>query len=522
MKTKALYKTFFGIALTVCSLSSCVNDWLDVTPQDGVDADNAIKNTSDLSTLRAGLYAAVKGNSNLVDYYGRVMFLYGDIQGEDVQYNWIDGSGRASMYYYREYTTQDNFTSSNVPWQTPYVVISRANRLIQAAENDEIEDADENAATVAQYVAEARVLRAMALFDLTRVYGMPYTEDGGASLGASIITETVEDPGTYKPARSTVAECYQQIENDLNTAISSGALYEDNDENIQGYVNLWAAKALQVRVYMTKGEWNNALSMAEDIIENAPYRLWTRDQYVSAWSESNAAHTNEIMLEMVINDNTDWTDREGIAYCYHDAYDPIAPGYGDVIVTKSFSEMMESDPEDVRNGILLQPNGDPADYADYGEDFTEHGVFINKMPATNGDTRYANVPLLRLSEVYLSAAEAAFNLGDRTKAAEYLNDIISNRTTDATKQVTADNVTLDRIYIERRKELVGEGQRYFDVLRRGETVTRYTDDNDRGWHDVLSDDNDARTFNRDSRKALPLIPASEVNTNQNMQQNPLY
>ena len=71
------------------------------------------------------------------------------------------------------------------------------------------------------------------------------------------------------------------------------------------------------------------------------------------------------------------------------------------------------------------------------------------MPAVNGDVRYSNVPLLRLSEVYLSAAEAAFQAGDKNKAANLLNDIISNRTTDESKQVTSGNITLDRIYIER-------------------------------------------------------------------------
>ena len=134
--------------------------------------------------------------------------------------------------------------------------------------------------------------------------------------------------------------------------------------------------------------------------------------------------------------------------------------------------------------------------------------------------RYANVPLLRLSEVYLSAAEAAYELDDTNTAAQMLNAIITNRTTDATKTVTAGDITLDRIYLERRKELVGEGQRYFDVLRRGETVTRYTDINNHGWHDALNED--ARTFNRDSEKALPLIPQSEMDINPNMQQNPLY
>lgn len=49
--------------------------------------------------------------------------------------------------------------------------------------------------------------------------------------------------------------------------------------------------------------------------------------------------------------------------------------------------------------------------------------------------------MMRLSEVYLTAAECAFNLGNKTKAAEYLNAIIENRTSDETKLVTAENIT---------------------------------------------------------------------------------
>lgn len=67
---------------------------------------------------------------------------------------------------------------------------------------------------------------------------------------------------------------------------------------------------------------------------------------------------------------------------------------------------------------------------------------------------------------------------------------------------------------------MGEGQRYFDVLRRGETVVRYTTEEDRGWHDVLTEE--AKKFDRNSKKALPLIPASEMNANPNMVQNPTY
>ncbi len=129
-------------------------------------------------------------------------------------------------------------------------------------------------------------------------------------------------------------------------------------------------------------------------------------------------------------------------------------------------------------------------------------------------------PIAAFVRGLLVSSRSSFQAGDKNKAANLLNDIISNRTTDESKQVTSGNITLDRIYIERRKELVGEGQRYFDVMRRGETVTRYTDVNDRGWHDVLSEE--ARTFNRDSKKALPLIPVGEINANPNIEQNPGY
>lgn len=253
----------------VAGTSSCVNEWLDQEPSTGVDAGSAVTTTSDLTSVRAGLYAAVKGNSSLTDYYGRQMFIYGDVRGEDVQYNWIDGSGRGDFYYYMTYSTASDF-NGNAIWQTPFVVISRANYVIDYAEGGTIIDAEDNQATISQYAAEARVLRAMALFDLTRIYGTPYTEDQGASLGAPIITEPVDDAGANTPSRSTVAECYEQIEQDLSDAIDSGALPEDKT---QGYVNLWTAKALQVRVYITKGEWANALSVAEDIMANSPYTL---------------------------------------------------------------------------------------------------------------------------------------------------------------------------------------------------------------------------------------------------------
>lgn len=504
-----IFNTLYTVAICMTmtiGVSSCANNWLDQSPSDGIDAETAVNTSSDLANVRIGLYAAVKGNSSLTNYYGRLMFVYGDMRGEDIQYQYDGGSNRASFYYYMSYSTADDFNTTTAVWQVPYVVIARANRVIAAAESGKLTDAEDAKAKIAQYDAEAKVLRAMALFDLTRIYGKPYTMDQGASLGVPIATSPLES--TAKPSRSTVAQCYAAIEKDLTEAISSNAL---SKVNTVGYVNLWAAKALLVRVYMTKGEWDKALSTSEDVIGNSPYKLWNPSEYVTAWDKNNSSHSKEVMFEISINNTNDWTDREGIAYLYAEN-SSISPGYSDVIITKSFADMLVSDPSDIRNKALL-PSEKNTKYKGYN-------VFINKMPAVGGDVRYSNVPLLRLSEVYLSAAEAAFQSGDKSKAASLLNSFIINRTTDNTKTVTDANITLDRIYIERRKELVGEGQRYFDVLRRGETVTRYESVSNRGWHDILTED--ARTFSRNSKKALPLIPIGEINANPNMEQNPLY
>lgn len=502
--SKIIYKTALCATMAV-SLSSCGGDWLDLQPSDSADADNAITSSADLRTAYVGMYAAFKGTSSFTDYYGRVMNVYGETRGEDVQYNYKYGSHRAAFYYYMEYKTADQFTSDNAVWQSPYIVISRANRILEA---NNLSDAESAATEIAQYKNEAKVMRAYALFDLTRIYGKPYTEDNGASLGVPFSEASLES--TAKPSRSTVADNYTQILKDLEDAINSGALEE---EATPGYLNVWAAKALLSRVYLTMGNYSKALSVSEDIIEHSPYVLWTSAQYAKAWDKGDAAHGNEMIFELVINDNTDWTDREGIAYLYRENGNS-APGYGDLVVTKKFSDMLKSDPNDVRNKVLLTAEKDPDNI------FNGTAVYINKMPPYNGDVRYANVPMLRLSEVYLTAAEAAFETGAKDKAALYLNKIITNRTTDASKVVTEGTITKDRIYIERRKELVGEGQRYFDALRRGEKIVRYTSEADKGWHDVLT--KEAQSYDRDYYKAYPAIPQYERNANKNVEQNEGY
>lgn len=505
---KSIYKVM-GCAILAASLSSCVNDWLDVAPSDGTDADAALTSSSDLAAARTGMYAALKGNSNLVDYYGQQFFVYGDVHaGDDYQYNNIGGSNRASFYYDMNYQTASEFSSSisssNVAWKSPYIVIGRANRIIAAAEGGALSDAAEAKATIDQYAAEAKVLRALAHFDLVRIYGKPYTEDQGASLGVPLVTGVLES--NAKPARSTVAEVYTQVVKDLTEAISSNALATETEP---GYVSVWGAKAILSRVYLNMGDYANALSVAEDIIKNSGAALWTRDQYFKAW-DASTPNESEFLFRLNVAGSTDSNDLNGIGNLQQ------RDGYEEMVATKKFVDMLTSDPKDVRNDMFL-PATAPKEVATYGT----NKVFLNKLRGQGGNLRNVTiVPIIRLSEVYLTAAECAFRNNDKTKAVEYLNDLVKNRTTTVASLATVDNITLERILIERRKELIGEGQRYFDALRNNETITRYTSEADKGWHKILS--KEAQSFNRDYFKAIAAIPQAEINANPNIKQNTGY
>lgn len=498
-----------GCAILAASLSSCVNDWLDVAPSDGTDADAALTSSSDLAAVRTGMYKALKGNSSLVDYYGQQFFVYGDVHaGDDYQYNNLGGSNRASFYYDMNYQTASEFTSSisssNVAWKSPYIVIGRANRIIAAAEGGALSDAAEAKATIDQYAAEAKVLRALAHFDLVRIYGKPYTEDQGASLGVPLVTEVLES--NAKPARSTVAEVYTQVVKDLTEAISSNALATETEP---GYVSVWGAKAILSRVYLNMGDYANALSVAEDIIKNSGAALWTRDQYFKAW-DASTPNESEFLFRLNVAGSTDNNDLNGIGNLQQ------RDGYKEMVATKKFVDMLTSDPKDVRNDMFLPAKAEK-EVAVYGT----NKVFLNKLRGQGGNLRNVTiVPIIRLSEVYLTAAECAFRNNDKTKAVEYLNDLVKNRTTTVASLATVDNITLERILIERRKELIGEGQRYFDALRNNETITRYTSEADKGWHKTLS--KEAQSFNRDFYKAIAAIPQSEINANPNIKQNTGY
>lgn len=485
MKMKKILSSIIALSSVVMLTTGC-QDFLDKTPSTALSTDIAITNIQDAQTALVGLYDGVQGSSSRISWYGAQQLYRPDVAGDLMCAN---GSGkRCSSSFELGYTAP---ASPNI-WNIPYNVIRRANNIIKAIDDGKVTDG--SPADVNHIKGQALTIRALAHFDLARNYGKPYTADNGASLAAPIVTEALLPDAT--PARNTVAEVYTQVIKDLKDAI--GLMGTDKKP---GYLNQQGAKALLARVYLYKGENQLAFDTAVDLIEKGKYSLWTNAQYAGAWAQQG---TSEVIWEIVNFNSADWTDREGIAYLMDEA------GYGDMILSKKACDYFNANPNDVRIEVT-KASSIEANKKNYGT----NRVWLLKYPSREGQTdiRVGNIVMLRLSEQYLIAAEAAIKLGDQPNADKYLNDIIKRANPDA-DDVTA---TLDNILWERGIELIGEGHRLYDLMR-----NNMESDRSGNWANVLIPSLESVKFNRDYFRVLLAIPQSELNTNPSIIQNPGY
>ena len=160
---------------------------------------------------------------------------------------------------------------------------------------------------------------------------------------------------------------------------------------------------------------------------------------------------------------------------------------------------MNEDPDDVRLGLLI-------------EDKNGTKRTINKYPG-RGAVTINNVRVIRLSDIYLIGAEAALKKTspDQTLANDYLH-AIKDRAHPGVERIAA---TLDLVAKERRKELVLEGHRLYDILRQGLEIKR------QGTGHFLNG-NDLITVNWNDYRTIMPIPQAEIDANPNIKQNPGY
>lgn len=419
-------KYIYNLAACLILLTTMAcKDFLEIAPSTELGEQAAIRNLDEANGALLGIYSGFITRF----YYGREYIAYGDFRGEDI------AARNTSARDYSQYTFghAQALTSTNGGsfWQYLYICHNRANNLLAKIDENIIPiSTDLEKATIDNIKGEALALRALLRFDLVRIYGEPYLKNKNA-WGVAIPNKVVK--ATEKEQRSTVEETFRAIVDDLTSALN----VISEKKATPGRLNKWSVNALLARVYLYMGDYENAYLKAKDVIENGGYKLIENVNYVASWSQD---FTTESIFEVAVS-QTENADRESIGY----AWSPS--GYNSAVITNDLHNLLKEDEDDIRLN-LLKPNPTTT-------------YTVAKYPGRDGNVYVNNARVLRLSDIYLIAAEAGVNRG-KADASDYLN-AIRKRANPAATDVTA---TLDLVEKERRKELFGEGHRFFDIIRK--------------------------------------------------------
>lgn len=473
-------KTIIGLALiaTTGTFTAC-NGFLEEEPLLKQSNELTFGTFDGLDQAGAALYSRLQSAT----WYDGQFILQSELRGGNAKNPLsIAGSGR-----YRN-DTQWNYNESSTSslWTHAYYTISWANNIINSLEAADKGDA--TAQDVNNLKAEALFIRALCHFDLVITYAQPYKcGTGNPGVPVILITENGQ------PARNTVGEVYDQVVKDL---LEAESLMSDNYaragvDDAAAACTKPAIQALLSRVYLYMGNWQGAADYATKVINSGKFALASGDAYLSMFSAATAPKGGEIIFEVYGSKKNDYWDESGWTHlAYITSWGNGNDGSADVCATTDLVDMYEAG--DIRLALFEK---------------NENDNLITKFAGKAGSVpRETNVPILRLSEMYLNRAEAISN-GASVSGASLRSDLEAiasrrNATVPATPNV------LD----ERRKELMFEGHIVYDLARTQTALKR----ND--FDGTVNKDIPAAP---DYRWAMP-IPKRERDANPNIDQNEGY
>ena len=442
-----------ALAVALVLFQGC-DSLLDVDPYQSIDSEQVLTDADNVKSVLVGAYDAM-GSSNM---YGGWYMMTADFLAAAGEFEFT-GTFFGPRQIWAKQQLYDNGQLTST-WISSYNTINVLNTALSGL--DLLEGADR-----ARVEGEARLIRGMVYFELVRLYAAPYeagqvNNQPGVPLVLTPTTDIGEDANV---ARSSVDAVYDQIIDDLTEA--RDMLSDVNPERTY-YVNSMVASAVLSRVHLQRGEYEQARDEANRVIESNLYDL--RPNYADVFNQPE--NTTEDIFAMQ-NSAQDGVNSMFTFYS--------ASSRGDIDINQQHID--EYEPNDDRLSLFYTDPGDGA-------------LRSGKWNRPTDD----QVNIIRLAEMYLTRAEANFVLGDDVGDTP-LNDI--NRIRDRVSLDPLDEVDLDldAILLERKLELMFEGNLLHDIKRNQRNVG-------------------ARNYD-DVKLVLP-IPQRELNSNPNLCQNPSY
>ncbi len=445
------YKFILSILCTGFLMVGC-EDELNLEPEQSISTEVALSNGENIESILIGAYAEAGDNTS----YGGDIQMLSDLYGFTDEASWFGTFAQPREVFNKRIFTDNVFVRDI--WLNNYQVINSANLVI-----DNVDLVDESRRDRVE--AEAKFLRGLAYFDLVRLFGAQYEPgESNDQLGVPISLSGVTDYNVnLEIARNSVEEVYSQVITDLNDA------YENLPATNGIFADKYAAQAILARVYLQQGNYEGARDAAHDVIENSGHSL--TGTYEAAFNNDVDSSEDIFALQITSQDG-----ENDLIIHYAEEYN--GGRGGDIAINDAFVERF-TDPEDDRANFFYT--------SDAGDRLTSK--YTNQ---------FANLPLIRLAEMYLTRAEANERL-ETELGNTPLDDI--NLLRDRANADLLSSVGLADILEERELEMAFEGFLIHDLQRTKRSVG-----------DLEYNDN-ALVFP---------IPQREIDANSLLTQNPGY
>ncbi|MEM7039934.1 MAG: RagB/SusD family nutrient uptake outer membrane protein, partial [Bacteroidota bacterium] len=230
------------VALMTLTSTGC-KDFLNTPPENTLLWEEAMETPEDAQKLLTSTYDVLRAGN----FFGGNVWVLSDLMADNMDGRELSGDWLA----YHTHNTGIFITATRDLWFQGYLIIYRANLLINRI--DEVQGLD--AGEKARMIAEAKFMRAICHFELVRFFGQPHGfNDSNSQPGIPLRM----DPEPVVLPRHTVATVYAQVIADLTDAAAE--LPPSND----GYATSWAAKGYLAKVHFQMNAFQDAFNEADD------------------------------------------------------------------------------------------------------------------------------------------------------------------------------------------------------------------------------------------------------------------
>ena len=490
-------KKFIYFIISVLCFASC-SDFLDRKPLDQLSEDTFYKTEDDINSALLGAYSPLQN----IDWTGKGWMML-EVPSDNSQAGGTDP----------EFTPIDDFTlNGDTPpvgatWAIRYQAITYANVVISKVKETTFEQGIKD-----EFSAEAQFLRALAYFDLVRLFGP-----------VPLITEPPSFDQDLLYPRAPVNDLYDAIKTDLEFAGEHLPIQRSGVD--VGRATKGAALALLAKVHLTRKEYGKSRDRSKEVIDLGVYNLMEdfAANYDMATGDNNQESIFEVQFTGCANFGTG-NARQAFFAPWGEGITKDRDGWGSQIPTApnvnppgtTITDAFESG--DLRKNISIMgpnvhyPNINPGDggYTYPGSGASAAGVNIKKYVVGSGaNVCFMSTPLnahmIRYSDVLLTYAESLMEIqGGQTSDTEalyYFNLVRDRAGLDPLLMIDK-----EAVLHERRVEFAFENHRWFDLLRSGKAIETLT----------------LHGKNIQQHNLLFPIPSAELETNPNLEQNPGY